>query len=84
MGCMLDSDWSRKFLLRCDWLGLPVASITTNAVQHFFFLKDRRGAVTLFDLKDAKVIRAGALSIKCNMTVFFDRAPRRLVSCDLY
>ena len=29
MGCMLDSDWSRKILLRCDWLGLLVASITT-------------------------------------------------------
>ena len=45
--------------------------------------KDRRGAVTLFDLKDAKVIRGG-LSIKCNMIVFFDRVPRRLVSCDVY
>ena len=29
MGCMLDSDWSRKFLLRCDWLVLFVASYTT-------------------------------------------------------
>jgi len=58
-------------------------SFRLNAVQHFL-LKDRRGAITLFDLKDAKVIRGGALSIKCNMIVFFDRAPRRLVSCDLY
>ena len=30
MGCMLDSDWSRQFLLRCDWLVLSVASYTTN------------------------------------------------------
>ena len=64
--------------------GLRKFSFRLNAVQHFFFLKDRRGAVTLFDLKDAKVIRGGALSIKRNMIVFFDRAPRRLVLCHLY
>ena len=29
MGCMLDSDWLKKFLLRCDWLVPLVASITT-------------------------------------------------------
>ena len=27
---MLDSDWSRKFLLRSDWLLLVVASMTTS------------------------------------------------------
>ena len=26
---MRDSDWSRKFLLRSDWLGPSVASMTT-------------------------------------------------------
>ena len=36
MGCMLDSDWSRKFLLRCDWLGLLVASITTQVAPEPF------------------------------------------------
>ena len=33
MGSMLDSDWSRKFLLRCDWLGPLVAHITTTDVS---------------------------------------------------
>ena len=38
MGCMLDSDWSRQFLLRCDWLVLSVASYTTYVLcfQHVF------------------------------------------------
>ena len=30
MGCMLDSDWSRKILLRCDWLGPSGDPFTTN------------------------------------------------------
>ena len=34
MGCMLDSDWSRKFLLRCDWLGPIGAPITTFILAH--------------------------------------------------
>ena len=29
VGYMLDSDWSRKILLRCDWSGPTVACITT-------------------------------------------------------
>ena len=29
MGEMRDSDWSRKFLLRSDWLPIHVASMTT-------------------------------------------------------
>ena len=29
---MLDSDWSRKFLLRSDWSGPSVAHITTDVV----------------------------------------------------
>ena len=29
---MRDSDWSRQFLLRSDWLGLIVASITTYGI----------------------------------------------------
>ena len=35
MGSMLDSDWSRNFLLRCDWLGLLVASITTQNLRDY-------------------------------------------------
>ena len=30
MGCMLDSDWSRKFLLRCDWSVPSGAPYTTH------------------------------------------------------
>ena len=30
---MRDSDWSRQFLLRSDWLGLIVASITTAVIN---------------------------------------------------
>ena len=30
MGEMRDSDWSRQNLLRSDWLGPSVASMTTN------------------------------------------------------
>ena len=33
MGCMLDSDWSRQLLLRCDWSGPSWASFTTNQHQ---------------------------------------------------
>ena len=47
MGEILDSDWSRQNLLRCDWLGPTVALITTKgevAVDVFCsfyrFLKD--------------------------------------------
>ena len=36
MGCMLDSDWSRNFLLRCDWLGPFVALCTTLVVGRRF------------------------------------------------
>ena len=32
MGEMRDSDWSRETLLRSDWLGLIVASMTTLIV----------------------------------------------------
>ena len=30
VGSMLDSDWSRQMLLRCDWSGPRVACITTH------------------------------------------------------
>ena len=30
---MRDSDWSRKFLLRSDWLLLIVASMTTDGIK---------------------------------------------------
>ena len=50
MGCMLDSDWSRKFLLRCDWLGLPVASITTNI--HYENLENSTLYQTILKLKN--------------------------------
>ena len=33
MGYMLDSDWSRKNLLRCDWSVPTVACITTNETR---------------------------------------------------
>ena len=33
MGQMRDSDWSRQFLLRSDWLGPSVAPITTHMSQ---------------------------------------------------
>ena len=31
---MLDSDWSRQFLLRSDWLGLIGAIMTTGIIQY--------------------------------------------------
>ena len=37
MGCMLDADWSRKFLLRCDWLG-PIGDPITTQMCGFFKL----------------------------------------------
>ena len=36
MGCLLDSDWSRKILLRCDWLVPLVALYTTQALKILF------------------------------------------------
>ena len=33
MGCMLDSDWLKKFLLRSDWSRPSVASITTGDLR---------------------------------------------------
>ena len=32
MGQMRESDWSRKFLLRSDWSGPSVASMTTTGL----------------------------------------------------
>ena len=38
MGSMLDADWLKNFLLRSDWSGPKVASITTeNLVRHKSF-----------------------------------------------
>ena len=36
MGEMRDSDWSRKFLLRSDWLPPSVASMTTISLDILF------------------------------------------------
>ena len=33
VGSMLDSDWSRQKLLRCDWSVPTVACITTNVTK---------------------------------------------------
>ena len=41
------------------------------AVRRCFFERAPRGLL-LFDLKDAKVIQDGALSIKCNRILFFE------------
>ena len=35
MGEMRDSDWSRKILLRSDWLPTSVALYTTGMLVHF-------------------------------------------------
>ena len=35
MGEMRDSDWSRENLLRSDWSGPSVATITTKVLQIF-------------------------------------------------
>ena len=37
MGEMRDSDWSRQNLLRSDWLGPGVATMTTHIMTVFLF-----------------------------------------------
>ena len=38
MGQILDADWSRQFLLRCDWLVPFVASCTTHVYEKYSIL----------------------------------------------
>ena len=35
MGEMRDSDWLKKFLLRCDWLPIIVAIMTTTRIHSY-------------------------------------------------
>ena len=43
MGEMRDSDWSRQNLLRSDWLGPSVASMTTEVVLVFIQKEELMG-----------------------------------------
>ena len=52
---MRDSDWSREILLRSDWSGPTVATITTfiisiDVTMASFILKEGTGAICYFEL----------------------------------
>ena len=52
MGEMHESDWSRQILLRSDWLGPSVASMTTTNQNQKFAIFSFIPIRTVFEMED--------------------------------
>ena len=80
VGSMLDSDWSRKILLRSDWLVPTVASITTSGgrvLKLFVAFRYNKGVIAChpYEKLDGQFIEN---FVKANSASFFRKADKGL------
>ena len=84
MGEILDSDWSTKFLLRSDWSGPSVASITTFMFlveDDVILIKLNVKYTTILVLKQEKLM--ASLVVLIELLAKQDRNHRRMLT-ELY